>query len=81
MRAMNRNPTQNEIHQMIKEVDKDGSGTVSLDEFSEMMKTRKQDPKREQEALLASFKSVFLCFLSIFINLVVRRQESKLVKC
>ncbi len=58
MRAMNRNPTQSEIKQMIREIDVDGSGSVSFNEFVEMMSRRKHDPKREEEELVASFKYV-----------------------
>ncbi len=60
MRAINRNPTVNEVREMIRMVDQDGSGTVSLDEFVDLMKKMKHDPKLEHEKLLYAFKSVFV---------------------
>ncbi len=54
---MNRNTTQSEVRQMIREVNQDGSGRITKDEFEKMMsKIEEHDPKSEEDELLALFK-------------------------
>ena len=54
MRLLGQNPTKDEIEDMIKEVDTDGSGKIDFPEFIEMMKQRRNiDPGVE---LLEAFK-------------------------
>ena len=37
MRAVGRNPTEQDLQQIVKEIDKDNSGSIDFDEFVELM--------------------------------------------
>lgn len=50
MRALGQNPTDIEIEEMIKEVDKDGNGEIDFDEFKVLMvKQIAKDNEPEEE--------------------------------
>ncbi|PAA62089.1 hypothetical protein BOX15_Mlig018223g1 [Macrostomum lignano] len=49
MRALGQNPSQEELKEMIKEVDQDGSGSIEFDEFLEMMKKQMNSADSEEE--------------------------------
>jgi len=50
MRALGQNPTDVEIEEMIKEVDKDGNGEIDFDEFKVLMiKQIAKDNEPEEE--------------------------------
>ena len=40
LRALGNNPTEEEVDNMIREVDEDGSGTIEFDEFLQMMSNK-----------------------------------------
>ncbi|KAL3874531.1 hypothetical protein ACJMK2_037535 [Sinanodonta woodiana] len=56
MRSLGQKPTQEELEQMIKEVDKNGNGTVEFSEFVAMM-GRMMSSEDKEENLLDAFKS------------------------
>ncbi|PAA49736.1 hypothetical protein BOX15_Mlig030324g1 [Macrostomum lignano] len=49
MRALGQQPTPDELKEMIKEVDQDGSGSIEFDEFLEMMKKQMRNADSEDE--------------------------------
>ncbi|KXJ22226.1 Calmodulin [Exaiptasia diaphana] len=55
MRNLGQNPTDDEIKEMIKDVDKDGSGCIDFDEFLKLMANRTKGVSYEDE-LKAAFK-------------------------
>ncbi|GFR41102.1 hypothetical protein Agub_g1747 [Astrephomene gubernaculifera] len=55
MRSLGQNPTQADLEQMIREVDKDGSGTVEFQEFVLLMQRQQAVPDQE-ESLREAFK-------------------------
>lgn len=49
MRTLGQNPTEAELQDMISEVDADGSGTIDLSEFLNLMARRMKDGDTEEE--------------------------------
>lgn len=49
MRQLGQNPTEAEILEMIKDVDKDNSGTISFDEFANLMGDKMKNIDTEEE--------------------------------
>lgn len=49
MRALGQNPTEAEIQDMIKDVDKDNSGSIEFKEFLELMQKKMTDTDTEDE--------------------------------
>ncbi|KAF8632680.1 hypothetical protein AX17_004812 [Amanita inopinata Kibby_2008] len=49
MRSLNLNPTEAELHEMINEVDADGSGTIDFPEFLTMMARKMRDTDGDDE--------------------------------
>ena len=49
MRALGQNPTEAELQDMIKEVDKDNSGTIEFNEFLTLMQRKVTDTDTEEE--------------------------------
>mgnify|MGYP001399984864 FL=1 len=43
MRSMGKNPTEDEILELVMEVDLNGDGTIDFDEFIQMMKKGSED--------------------------------------
>ncbi|KAK3578506.1 hypothetical protein CHS0354_007758 [Potamilus streckersoni] len=56
MRNLGQSPTQEELEQMVREVDKNGNGTVEFSEFVAMM-GRMMSSEDKEENLLDAFKS------------------------
>lgn len=56
MRALGFNPTPDEVDQMIKEVDEDGSGKIELDEFIHMMEKKLLQERDIKEEIKKAFK-------------------------
>ena len=55
MRSLGQNPTEAELHDMINEVDNDGSGTIDFAEFLSLMSKKMKDADSEEE-LMEAFK-------------------------
>ena len=55
MRSLGQTPTEAELHDMINEVDNDGSGTIDFAEFLSLMSKKMKDADSE-EGLMAAFK-------------------------
>ena len=55
MRTLGQNPTKEELDEIIKEFDKDESGTIDLNEFMELMKNKLKE-QREGQELIETFK-------------------------
>merc|ERR1711920_889036 len=55
MRSLGQNPTEAELHDMINEVDADGSGTIDFAEFLSLMSKKMKDADSEEE-LMEAFK-------------------------
>ncbi|XP_055534095.1 calmodulin-beta-like [Wyeomyia smithii] len=49
VRALGMNPSQAEVEQMIHEVDLDGSGTIELDEFLQLMARKLREDTTDEE--------------------------------
>uniref|UniRef100_A0A8C5QA39 Calmodulin-like protein 3 n=1 Tax=Leptobrachium leishanense TaxID=445787 RepID=A0A8C5QA39_9ANUR len=49
MRSLGQNPTEAELQDMIKEIDRDGSGTIDFPEFLTMMAKKMKDSDSEEE--------------------------------
>ncbi len=49
MRSLGQNPTEAELHDMIREVDADNNGTIDFPEFLGMMAKKMQDTDTEEE--------------------------------
>ncbi|XP_053499778.1 troponin C type 1a (slow) [Ictalurus furcatus] len=60
LRMLGQNPTPEELHEMIDEVDEDGSGTVDFEEFLVMMvRCMRDDSKGKSEEELAELFRMF----------------------
>lgn len=57
MRALGQHPSEEDVAEMIKAVDKDGNGQIDLDEFIAMMSSSKKDLITEEE-----IKEAFMLF-------------------
>ena len=55
MRSLGQTPTEAELHDMINEVDADGSGTIDFAEFLSLMSKKMKDADSEEE-LMEAFK-------------------------
>ncbi|EDO33580.1 predicted protein [Nematostella vectensis] len=55
MRNLGQNPTDEEIREMIKEVDEDGSGSIGFEEFLQLM-SKKTKGKSYEDELMAAFQ-------------------------
>merc|ERR1719409_2110547 len=55
MRSLGQTPTEAELHDMINEVDNDGSGTIDFAEFLSLMSKKMKDADSEEE-LIEAFK-------------------------
>merc|ERR1712122_474547 len=55
MRSLGQTPTEAELHDMINEVDNDGSGTIDFAEFLSLMSKKMKDADSEEE-LMEAFK-------------------------
>merc|ERR1712003_43207 len=55
MRSLGQTPTEAELHDMINEVDSDGSGTIDFAEFLSLMSKKMKDADSEEE-LMEAFK-------------------------
>lgn len=55
MRSLGQNPTEQDLDEIMREVDKDGNGTIEYEEFIRMMSRRSQEINEEEE-LRKSFK-------------------------
>src|SRR3989338_3689092 len=55
LRELGQNPSQAQLNEMIKGVDKDGSGSIEFEEFLQMCQ-QKTDANGEEEELRAAFK-------------------------
>merc|ERR1712126_573168 len=56
LRQMGHNPTQETVNGMMAEADSNGDGTISLEEFSEMMRN-KEKANREEAEIWEAFHS------------------------
>eukprot|EP01010_Urceolus_cornutus_P001111 NODE_1626_length_820_cov_248.600519_g1264_i0.p1 GENE.NODE_1626_length_820_cov_248.600519_g1264_i0~~NODE_1626_length_820_cov_248.600519_g1264_i0.p1 ORF type:complete len:178 (-),score=75.94 NODE_1626_length_820_cov_248.600519_g1264_i0:286-759(-) len=54
-RSLGQNPTEKELMDMIKEVDKDGSGEIEFEEFAQLMSQRMQDTDDDIQYAFAQF--------------------------
>ena len=50
MRAVGRNPTEKDLQEILKEIDKDNSGSIEFDEFVELMERTFTQPDELLEA-------------------------------
>ncbi|KAL2486882.1 Calmodulin-like protein 8 [Abeliophyllum distichum] len=55
IRSLDQNPTEEELHDMIKEVDSDGNGTIEFAEFLNLMAKKMKETDAEEE-LKEAFK-------------------------
>lgn len=55
MRNLGRNPTEKDLQQILKEIDKDNSGSIEFNEFVELMERTITD-QGTQDELLRAFK-------------------------
>ena len=55
MRSLGQNPTEEELHEMILEVDEDGNGNIDFDEFFQLM-IKKMDDVNAEEEFVESFR-------------------------
>jgi calmodulin len=53
MRAVGRNPTEQDLQKILKEIDKDNSGSIEFDEFVELMERTFTDQETPDELLQA----------------------------
>lgn len=53
MRAVGRNPTEQDLQKILKEIDKDNSGSIEFDEFVELMERTFTDQGTPDELLQA----------------------------
>lgn len=53
MRALGFEPKKEEIKKMVQEIDKDGSGTLSFDDFLALMAAKMADKDSKEEILKA----------------------------
>ena len=49
MRALGKNPTEEELHNMVKQLDADDEGTIDFPEFLTMMARKMKDTDSEEE--------------------------------
>merc|ERR1719199_204337 len=56
MKNLGQNPTEEELNDMIKEVDKDGTGTIEFPEFLEMMASKVAGGMDSKEEMMEAFK-------------------------
>lgn len=49
MRSLGQNPTENELHDLIKQYDRDESGTIDFSEFFELMLKKFHESQMESE--------------------------------
>ena len=64
MRSMGKNPTEDEILELVMEVDMNGDGTIDFDEFIQMMKKGSEDQDQlDVDILGAWFKYVENVFI------------------
>ncbi|KAF6173399.1 hypothetical protein GIB67_027094 [Kingdonia uniflora] len=55
IRSLDQNPTEEELHDMIREVDADGNGTIEFEEFLNLMAKKMKETDAEEE-LKEAFK-------------------------
>ena len=53
MRALGRNPTEQDLQHILKEIDKDNNGTIEFEEFVELMERTFKDQGAQDELLQA----------------------------
>lgn len=51
MRSLGQNPTESELHELIREYDKDESGTIDFTEFFDLMYKKMKETEMEKEIL------------------------------
>ncbi|PNW85262.1 hypothetical protein CHLRE_03g178350v5 [Chlamydomonas reinhardtii] len=56
MRSLGQNPTEAELHQMIREVDTNDSGAVEFPEFVKLMMKQPENPADQEESLREAFR-------------------------
>jgi len=53
MRSLGQNPSYSDLKEMIREVDRDGNGTIDFNEFLDLMANKLRDTDLEEEYLTA----------------------------
>ena len=53
MRSLNQDPSEQELHDMINEVDQDGNGRIDFEEFVMLMNRRSKETDTEEEVINA----------------------------
>ena len=65
MKALGQSPKEKEINAMIKEMDTDGNGTVSFEEFTKVM-AKKITEKPDENELRFVYKKLQMYFIHCF---------------
>ncbi|KAL3120797.1 hypothetical protein niasHT_008089 [Heterodera trifolii] len=49
MHSLGHSPTEEELHEMVREIDENGNGSIELDEFIKMMSRKEKESENEKE--------------------------------